>query len=62
MKDLGHERTLEALAVDNRWSTLVVLLLGDPHLLESGQRSQDGSTNPDGIFTLRRGNNLDLHR
>ena len=26
--------TLEALAVDNGWSALVVLLLGNPHLLE----------------------------
>ena len=60
--DLSYEHTLEALAVDNRWSTFVVLLLGDPHLLESRQRSQDGTTNPDGVFTLGRRNNLDLHR
>jgi len=29
-------RTLEALAVDDGGSTLVVLLLRDPHLLEGG--------------------------
>ena len=31
--------TLEALAVHNGWPTLIILLLGDPHLLEGGQRS-----------------------
>jgi hypothetical protein len=32
---IGHYLyTLEALAVNNGWSRLVVLLLGDPHLLE----------------------------
>lgn len=30
-------RCLEALAVDNGWTGLVVLLLGDPHLLEGGE-------------------------
>merc|ERR1719428_1611329 len=39
----------------------VVLLLGYPHLLEGGQRSQDGSSNPDGVFPLRRSDDLDLH-
>jgi hypothetical protein len=54
--------TLEALAVDDRWTTLVVFLLGDPHLLECRQRSQDGATNPDGVFALRWCNDLDFHR
>lgn len=53
--------TLEALAVNDRRTALVVLLLGDPHLLEGGQGSQDGTTDPDGVFTLRRSNDLDLH-
>merc|ERR1712061_507751 len=52
---------LEALPVDNGWAALVVLLLGDPHLLEGGQRSQDGATDPDGVFPLRRSNDLDLN-
>merc|ERR1712137_512786 len=52
---------LEALPVDNGWAALVVLLLGDPHLLEGGQRSQDGSTDPDGVFPLRWSNGLDLN-
>jgi len=51
---------LEALAVDDAGAGLVVFLLGDPHLLEGGQRSKDGATDPDGVFTLRRGNDLDL--
>jgi hypothetical protein len=40
---------------------LVVLGLGDPHLLEGGQGCQDGATDPDGVLSLRRSNNLDLH-
>lgn len=55
------ETSLEALAVDNGRTALVVLLLGDPHLLEGGKRSQDGTTDPDGVFSLRRSNDLDLH-
>ena len=49
---------LEALAVDNAGACLVVFLLGDPHCLESGQGSQDRATDPDGVFTLRWGNDL----
>merc|ERR1719179_84328 len=51
---------LEALAVDNGWSTLVVLLLGDPHLLEGGEGSKDGSSDPDGVLPLWWSNDLDL--
>ncbi len=54
--------TLEALAVDDRRSALVVLLLRDPHLLEGGERGQDGTTDPDGVLALRRSDDLDLHR
>merc|ERR1719361_235343 len=56
---LGSE-SLEALAVDNGWAALVVLLLGDPHLLEGGQGSQDGSSDPDGVLPLGRSDDLDL--
>merc|ERR1712180_2320 len=52
---------LETLPVDNAWSGLIVLLLGDPHLLESRERSQDGATNPYGVFPLWRSNNLNFH-
>lgn len=47
--------------MDNGRPGFVVLLFADPHLLEGGQRGQDGATNPDGVFALRRGNDLDLH-
>jgi len=46
--------------VDNAWAGLVVLLLGDPHLLEGGQGSQDGSTDPYGVLPLRGSDDLDL--
>jgi len=52
---------LEALAVDDSGAGLVVLLLGDPHLLEGGQRGQDGATDPDGVLALRWGDDLDLN-
>merc|ERR1719477_536521 len=51
---------LEALAVDNGWATLIILLLGDPHLLEGGERSKDGSSNPDRVLPLWWSNDLDL--
>ena len=53
---------LEALAVDDGRSTLIVLLLGDPHLLEGGERGKDGASDPYRVFPLWWGNNLDLHR
>merc|ERR1711973_875584 len=52
---------LKALAVDNGGTALVVLLLGDPHLLEGGEGGQDGATNPDGVLPLGRGDDLDLN-
>jgi len=51
---------LEAFAVDNARAGFIVFLLRDPHLLEGGQRGQDGSTDPDGVFTLRGSDDLDL--
>ncbi|CAL7935109.1 unnamed protein product [Xylocopa violacea] len=51
---------LEALAVDDAWAGLVVFLLGDPHLLEGGQRSQDGPADPYGVLPLGRSDDLDL--
>ena len=52
---------LEALPVDNGWAALVVLLLGDPHLLEGGKGRQDGASDPDGVFPLWGSNDLDLN-
>merc|ERR1719457_305520 len=51
---------LEALSVDDGGSALIVLLLGDPHLLEGGQGGKDGATNPNRVLPLRGSNDLDL--
>ena len=53
---------LEALPVDDGGACLVVLLLGDPHLLEGGQGSQDGATDPDGVLPLWGGDDLERRR
>ena len=47
--------------MDDGWAGLVVLLLGDPHLLEGGQRGEDGSSDPDGVLALGGSDDLDLH-
>jgi len=47
--------------MDDSGTSLVVLLLGDPHLLEGGEGSQDGASDPDGVFPLGRSDDLDLH-
>merc|ERR1712200_91852 len=62
MKNLKQILTkhLEALAVDEGGAALVVLLLGDPHLLEGGEGGQDGSSDPDGVLPLRGSDDLDL--
>merc|ERR1719187_429986 len=52
---------LEALPMDNGWAAFVILLLGDPHLLEGRQGSQDGASDPDGVFPLWGSNDLDLN-
>merc|ERR1719331_1732098 len=59
--ELFEDRTLEALPVDNGGAALVVLLLGYPHLLEGGEGSKDGATDPDGVLPLGRSNDLDLN-
>merc|ERR1719166_740657 len=53
-------KCLEALAVDNGGAAFVVLLLGDPHLLEGGEGSQDGASDPDGVLPLGGSDDLDL--
>merc|ERR1712106_373473 len=57
---LLSNKRLKALAVNNGWAALIVLLLGDPHLLEGGEGSQDGSSDPDGVLPLWWSNDLDL--
>merc|ERR1719454_2157886 len=46
--------------MDDGGAALVVLLLGDPHLLEGGEGGQDGSSDPDGVLPLRGSDDLDL--
>ena len=46
--------------MDDAGAGLVVLLLGDPHLLEGGQGGEDGAANPDRVLPLRGSNDLDL--
>ena len=46
--------------MDNGWAALIVLLLGDLHLLDGGKRSKDGASNPDRVIPLCGSNNLDL--
>merc|ERR1719362_2628433 len=58
--EIDKRNNLEALAVDNGGSALVVLLLGDPHLLEGGEGGQDGSSDPDGVLPLGGSDDLDL--
>merc|ERR1712135_183128 len=53
-------KRLEALPVDNGWAALVVLLLGDPHLLEGGEGGEDGATDPYGVLPLGGSDDLDL--
>merc|ERR1719447_249063 len=48
------------LMVDGARAALVVLLLGDPHLLEGGEGGKDGSSDPDGVLSLWWSNDLDL--
>merc|ERR1719209_1641941 len=51
---------LKALAVDDGWAALIVLLLRDPHLLEGGEGGKDGSSDPDRVLPLWWSNDLDL--
>ena len=46
----------------NGWARFVVLLLADPHVLEGGQRSEDGATDPYRVFAFWWCNDLDLYR
>ena len=56
-----EKKFLEALSVDDGWARLVVLFLGDPHLLESGEGSEDRSSDPDGVLSFWGSDDLDLH-
>ena len=53
---------LEAFSVNDGWTTFVVFLFGNPHLLECWKGSQDGASDPHRVFTFWWRNDLDLHR
>lgn len=52
---------LETFPVHDGGARLVIFLFGDPHLLEGGQRGEDGTADPDGVFTLGRRDDFDFH-
>ena len=52
--------SLEALAMDNTRTGLIIFLFRDPHLLEGGQRGQDGTADPYGVLPFGRSNDLDF--
>merc|ERR1712193_436636 len=58
---LQNCKKLETFPVDNGWAAFIIFLFGDPHLLEGGKRSQDGSSDPYRVFPLRGSNDLDLN-
>lgn len=58
MEDPLGGRGLEALPVDDGRSSLVVLLLANPHLLEGGERGEDGAADPHGVLPLWRSDDL----
>ena len=47
--------------MNDGWPRLIIFLLGDPHLLEGGERGQDGASNPYRVFPLGRSDDLDFH-
>merc|ERR1712187_581346 len=54
-------KCLETFSVNDGRTSFVVFGLGDSHGLEGRQRSQDGTTNPDGVFSFGGRDDLDLH-
>ena len=38
--------------MNNRGTAFVIILLGNPHLLEGREGKQDRATDPDGVFSL----------
>ena len=53
------KRTIRT-AVNNGRTRLIIFLLGDPQILKGAEGRQDGTSDPDRVFTLGRSNNLNL--
>ena len=49
-------------AVNDTRPRFVILLLGAPEILEGAKRSQNRSTNPYRVLSLRRSDDLDLKK
>ena len=47
--------------MNNTGSRLIILLLGDPHLLEGCKGRKDGSTNPYGVLSFWWSNDFNFH-
>ena len=47
--------------MNNGWTRFVVFLFAEQHLLEYGQRGKDRTADPDLVFPLGWGNDLDFH-
>ena len=47
--------------MNNAGSRLIILLLGDPHLLEGCEGRKDGSTNPYGVLSFWWSNDFNFH-
>ena len=58
---IQNELSLETFPVNDAGSALVVFLLCDPHGSEGGERSKDGSSDPDRVLPLGRSNHFNLH-
>merc|ERR1719460_3487678 len=61
MKKLTLGRHSEAFPVHDCGTGLVILTLGDPHLLECAEGGEDGAADPHRVLSLRGGHHLDLH-
>ena len=46
--------------MNNRGTAFVIILVGNPNLLEGREGKQDRATDPDGVFSLEWGNNFDF--
>lgn len=54
------KNNLETFAMYNSRTRFVIFLFRDPHLLEGRKRGQDGTTNPNGVFSFWWSDNLDF--
>lgn len=54
-------KSLKTFSMHDERSQLVVLLPGDPHLLERAETSEDRAADPNRVLPLGRRDNFDLH-